>query len=129
MTPQIPRQAGGFGVHARAERSDIDIRLAQHALGWRLFLQRHHQPVFADGEANARSGRPAERFGKAVITAAAEDCVLRSQGSVGELERGASVVIEAADQPVVYAKLDTRQLQNLLHGVEMFAANLRRETG
>src|SRR5208337_1327117 len=82
----------------------------------------HDQPVFADGETNSRRGRPAERLGKPVITPAAEDRVLRPQRAMRELERRARVVIEAADQAVVYLKLDTDRLQDFLHRLEVRAA-------
>jgi hypothetical protein len=94
------------------ERSDVDVRLLEHAFSRRGFLQRHHEAVFADGEADAGSRGTTERLGKSVIAAAAEDCILGAQRSVREFERGARVVIEAAHQAVVQGEGDADRGQN-----------------
>ena len=60
--------------------------------------QRKHQPVFSDGKADSRGRRAAERFGQAVVSAAAEDRILRAERAVREFKCGAGVVIEAAHQ-------------------------------
>ena len=66
-----------------------------------LGLQGEDEAVFADGEADAGSFGAAEHFAEAVVAAAAEQGVLRAQAAAignGELEGGAGVVVEAADQ-------------------------------
>ena len=62
-------------------------------------LQSEHQPVEPHGKADAGSFGAAYGFAQAVVASAAEQCVLRTQASVRELERGAGVVIQAAHQP------------------------------
>ena len=69
--------------------------------GFGLRLQRQHQAVFADGEADARSLGSADRLRQSVVAAAAEHCVLRAQAAVGELKRRARVVVESAHQAIV----------------------------
>ena len=83
-----------------------DIRLAQDALIRSFFLQRHHQPVFADGEADPGSGWTAQSFGESVIASAAENCILRAQCAVRELKGRARVVVESAHQAVVQREGD-----------------------
>ena len=63
-----------------------------------LGLQSKHQPVEAHGEADAGGFGSADGFAEAVVAAAAEESVLRAEAAVGELEGGAGVVVEAADE-------------------------------
>ncbi len=95
----------------------------------RILAQRQHQAVFADGEADAGRLGAAERFGKPVVAASAEDRVLRAQCAMGELKGGAGVVVEAADQAVVDVKLDADCFQNFLHLLEMLAARFVERIG
>ena len=74
-------------------------------VGCGLGLQGEDEAVFADGEADAGSARAAEHLAEAVVAAAAEEGVLRAEaagwiagGGDGELEGGAGVVVEAADE-------------------------------
>ena len=63
------------------------------------FFDSHHQSVFTDGktDAGSRHFRP-EIFGQPVVTAAAENRVLRTQRAVRDFKCGAGVVIKPADQ-------------------------------
>ena len=69
--------------------------------GFGLRLQREDQAVFADGEAYAGGFGAAEHLGEAVVAAAAEQGVLGAEAAAvgdSELEGGAGVVVEAADE-------------------------------
>ena len=66
-----------------------------------LGLQGEDEAVFADGEADAGGARATEHLGEAVVAAAAEQGVLRAEAAAvghGELEGGAGVVVEAANE-------------------------------
>ncbi len=62
------------------------------------FLEGEDQAVEAHGEADAGGFGAADHFGEAVVASAAEEGVLRAEVAVGELEGGAGVVVEAADE-------------------------------
>src|SRR5438045_3367316 len=71
--------------------------------GWGgALLQGHHQAVFADGKADARSLWPAERLRKAVVASTAKDSVLCAQRAMSEFKSGASVIVQASDQTVIH---------------------------
>ena len=123
MSERIP----GFStlaIHAGAQRSHVRVRLFYRAFSGSRFLERHHQPVFANGKSDPRRRRAAERLGKSVIAAAAENRILRPQSPVSELKRSSTVIIQAADQAVVELKLNPDCSQYLLHLLEMPAARL-----
>ena len=117
---QLARQLGGVQVHACAEWSDVNIGGPGGNAGG--FLQGSSQAVFTNGKADARRGRAAERFGKAVIASAAENRVLRAERAVRELEGRTGVVIQAAHQPVVDGERNVHGRKNLLHFGEVRAA-------
>src|SRR5207248_2857321 len=119
VAAQLAGQAGCFLIHPWPQRRNVNIRLAEH--GFCGFAQRHHQPVFAYRETNAWGRRSAKGFGEPVITSSAEDGILRAQSPVRELECRPGVVIKAANEAVIYVKLDTYRLQNLLHLLEVLA--------
>ena len=71
-----------------------------------MAAEREYETVFTDGKADAGRGWAAEGFGEAVVAASAENGILRAERAVRKLERGARVVVEAANEAVVY--LETR---------------------
>ena len=90
---------------------------------------RHHQAIFADGEADARARRSAEHFRQAVVASAAKDRVLRAERAMRELERGASVVIQSAHQAIVEFEGDADGVEDPLNLVEVLAAGFVEDTG
>src|SRR6266481_5372314 len=120
LAAKLAGQQSSVDVHARAQRSDVDVR--RRRCNARGLLQGHHQPVFADGKTDARSGRSSQGFGKSVITAAAENGILRPQRAVGELERRAGVVIEPSHQAMIDNERHTQSRQDLLHFGKVHAA-------
>ena len=67
-------------------------------------FDRHHEAVFANGEADAGCRNATTKtFGEAIVAAATEDGILGTEGSfVDDLEGGACVVIETAN----HARID-----------------------
>ena len=63
-----------FAVHASAERSNVNVGLSEHRL--RRCSQGQYQPVFSDGKSNPWGWGAAERFGQAVVSSSAKNCVL-----------------------------------------------------
>ncbi len=99
-------ESEGGGVEALAERLHVSRRQWRDACIWPVGrasrgLQSQDEPVFAHGEADAGGFGAADGFAEAVVAAAAEEGVLRAEAAVGELEGGAGVVVEAADQAVI----------------------------
>src|SRR5713226_43314 len=106
-------QGGGVGALAHAG----DIQRWRVASGeWRVntvltitlldFLQREEQAVFADGEADAFGRSAAEKLDEPVVAAAAADGVLGAEAGSCDLEGGAHVVVEAADEAPIFLIFD-----------------------
>ena len=102
---QFAGQSERGGVEIFAERGDVSVSLCAAcgaaASGRVLRLEGQHQPVEAHGKADAGRFGSAEGFAEAVVAAAAEQGVLRAEAAVRELEGGAGVVVEAANQAVI----------------------------
>ena len=98
-----------------AERHRVDAggggQFELDALG----LQREHRTVHAERPADRRQRGAADHLGQAVVAAAAADRGLRAEPVVDELEGGAGVVVEAADQPRVVLVRHARRGQQLAH--------------
>src|ERR1019366_2914084 len=129
VTAQFASQAGGFTIHARAERSNINVGLAEHRLRRRGLGQRKHQPVFSDGKANARSGRSAEGFRQPVVSAAAENRVLRPQRPMRKFKSGFLVVIQASHQARVFLVGNLDGVQDLFYCFVVGAASFVQKLG
>ena len=94
---QLVREGERLLASGRVDHPHVDGRVgrAEHALG----VAREQDPLDARAEADAGRGRPTELLGKAVVATAAADRVLRRVERVArELERGARVVVEPADE-------------------------------
>ena len=103
---EVAGEGQGGGVLGGAEGGDVGVELWVHdrgaggcGVGFGLGLEGEDEAVFADGEADAGGSGAAEHLGEAVVAAAAEQGVLGAEaGGDGELEGGAGVVVEAADE-------------------------------
>src|SRR5688572_7970169 len=83
-------------------------------------LDGHHQTIFADGKSDAgRVDLRSQLLGEPVVTPAPEHRVLRTQGTVYELERGARVVIETADEAGLHRVDYSPIVEQLPDGCEM----------
>src|SRR5215475_5796983 len=122
MTTEVAGEARSLLIHTWPERSDVDIGSAHD--GFSRLVQRHHQPVLADGKADSRSGRTAKGFRKPVITPSAQNRVLSAKSAVSELECRARVVVESAHKAVVQRERYADRLQDLLHLLEVLATRL-----
>src|SRR5664279_6335998 len=111
-----------MSIHPRAQRSDVSLHLLRRLFALRL--QCENQPVFPDGEADARRLRPFERLRKSIVAAAAQYGALRAQSAVGELERRARVVVESAHHAVVDRVRNPGRIEHRAHRCEMFTARL-----
>ena len=88
-----------LAIHAVAQRSDIDIRLAQTASADSCNAITSRSSPMAK-PIPERCGPPSDSD-KPVVSPAAEDRVLRAQRSVRELKRRSRVVIQPSHQAVV----------------------------
>src|SRR5512135_792082 len=100
--PQLAREGQRVAEILPVER---DERHAAHGVD--RFLpepvgQHVHEAVLADREADPRRLRPAEVEDELVVAPAAEQRVLRAEAGGSDLEDGARVVVEAADQEGVF---------------------------
>ena len=128
LPPQFPGQTRGLGIHP-CHGSDIRIGLAHDALIRRLFLQRHHQPVLANGEADSGRRWASQSLRQSVITSAAQNCILRPQRAVREFKCRARVVIQPPNQAVVQSEWNSHLRQDGLHRRKMLRGSPRREIG
>ena len=112
-TAEFAGKGEGGGVAFGAEGGDVGVEFGRfkvrgsrfEGLRGGLGLEGEDEAVFADGEADAGGARAAEHLGEAVVAAAAEESVLGAEAGGwiagrgdGELEGGAGVVVEAADE-------------------------------
>src|SRR5471030_2011823 len=119
--PQIARHHGGVPEGRFAQRRDENIERGPR----RFALHDRNQTVFADGETDARRMHlGAQRFGEAIVPAAAQYRVLRAERAVDHFERGAHVVIETPHHARRHFVVDTAVAQVRLHGFEMRAAGI-----
>ena len=95
-----------------------------------LVVARQQRAIDAEGEADARRRRPAQRLDEAVVAAAATERVLRRvERAAGELERGAQVVVEAAHEPGLDDVRDAEGVEAVAHGGEVLGRLLAPEVG
>ena len=98
-------------VVSMTQTSTVDCRRVEHALG----VAREEDALDARAEPDAGRGRTAELLGEPVVATAAADRVLgRVERVARELERGAGVVVEAADEQRVDHERRRRRLRSPL---------------
>src|SRR5439155_19837878 len=73
----------------------LESRFALLACG---LFDGEHQPVLADREPEARSGRPADHLRKPIVAPAPEQSVLGAERAAGDLESRARVIVEPPHQ-------------------------------
>ncbi len=117
----------GSWILGDAHGSDKGVEEGRRLVGaFGLSLEQQEEAVFADGEADARGFGAAEELGEAVVATAAEQGVLGAEACAvghGELEGGAGVVVEAANEAWVFGERNVARgeglfdLREVLEGV------------
>ena len=92
-------------------------------------LQRQHQPVQPHRKTNPRRLGSAYGLAQAVVAAAAEQRILRTQSSMREFEGRPCVVIESAHQPRIQLVGDASGIERRSHGCKMVLRLLVKRIG
>jgi hypothetical protein len=111
--------------HLRTVSALVDDEEAVDLVARQLALaDREEQSLDAGAEADAGRRRPPDRLDEPVVATAAADDALRADGSVLELERGARVVVEPADESRCEVVLDAECVQVFPDAREVVAARV-----
>ena len=106
-----PARASASPRSDSSSGTSVTPRTAATACPRNVFRQHVHEAVLADREADPGRLRAAEVRDELVVPAAAEERVLRAEAGGGDLEDGAGVVVEAADEAGLDPVRDPRRVE------------------